>query len=50
MGKKLYISLICALAISANATDLGTISVESSTIEDLNVDKKTEVSTVNIIN
>ncbi len=49
MGKKLYISLICALAISANATDLGTISVESSTIEDLNVDKKTEVSTVNII-
>ncbi len=49
MNKKLYISLICALAISANAVDLDTIKVESSTIEDLSVDKKTEASTVNII-
>ena len=40
---------MCALAISANGADLGTISVESSTIVDLTTDKKTEVSTVNVV-
>ncbi len=49
MGKKLYLSIMCALAISVNGADLGTISVESSTISDLVTDKKTEVSTVNVI-
>ena len=50
MNKKIYLSVLCSLFISANAADLGTINVESSTITDLTTDKKTEVSTVNVIN
>ena len=50
MNKKIYLSVLCSLFISANAADLGTINVESSTITDLTTDKKTEVSTINVIN
>ncbi len=49
MKRKLCISLICILSIGVNAVDLGTISVKSSTIEDLSINKRTEVSTVNVI-
>jgi len=50
MNKKVYISLITALVINANAADLGTISVESSTIGDVGtINKKTESSTINHI-
>ncbi len=49
MSKKVYLSIFCALLMSANAADLGTVNVESSTISDLATDKKTEVSTVNTI-
>jgi iron complex outermembrane receptor protein len=48
MNKKVYISLACALAISSNAADLGTISVESSTVNVTNT-SPTESSNVNII-
>jgi iron complex outermembrane receptor protein len=34
MKKKVYLSVICALVINATASDLGTIQVESSTIDD----------------
>ncbi len=49
MNKKIYLSVLCSLLISANAADLGTINVESSTITDTAVDQKTEASTVNVI-
>jgi iron complex outermembrane recepter protein len=48
MQKTTVISAICALAISSYASELGTIKVESSTI-DVNTDVKTEISNVNII-
>lgn len=43
---KIYISAICALAINLSASDLGTIQVESSTIDDKFDTKSTEVSSV----
>jgi iron complex outermembrane receptor protein len=46
MNKKICISLACALALGANAADLGTISVESSTIDDKFESKKTDVSNI----
>ena len=49
MKKNICLSIIYALAINASAVDLKTIEVESSTIDDLGYDKKTEVSTVNTI-
>jgi iron complex outermembrane recepter protein len=49
MNKKIYLSLICALAINAVASDLGTIQVESSTIDSKFDTKKTEVSTTTTI-
>ena len=50
MVKKSYISIACALAISgACAADLGTISVESSTIDDKYESKQTEVSNTAVI-
>ncbi len=49
MSKKVYLSIFCALLMSANAADLGTVSVESSTIADTAINKKTEVSTINVI-
>ncbi len=47
MNKKIYISLACAVAL--NGADLGTISVESSTVNVTNIDKTTEASTINFI-
>jgi len=50
--KKIYLSAICALALVTSlqaSEDIGTIQVESSTIEDLSTDLKTEASTINII-
>lgn len=44
MKKMVCLSAVCALAISAAASDLGTIQVESSTIDDKFESKKTEVS------
>lgn len=49
MNKKVYISLACVLAINANAVDLGTINIESSTIDDKFEKKKTEVSNIMVI-
>ncbi len=49
MKKNIYLSAICALAMNVAASDLGVIQVESSTIEGLTVDKKTEASAVNTI-
>jgi len=49
MNKSISLSLFCALALNLSAADLTEIKVESSTIEDLNYDPKTEVSTVNVI-
>jgi iron complex outermembrane receptor protein len=49
MKKRVYLSAICALAINASALDIGTIQVESSTIEDKFATKKTEVSTTTTI-
>lgn len=46
--KRLYVSAICALAINLSASDLGTIQVESSTI-DLKTEVKTEASNVDVI-
>ncbi len=46
MSKKIYFSAVCALAINLSASDLGTIQVESSTIEGKSDTKKTEVSSV----
>ena len=44
MKKRVYLSLLCALAINATASDLGTIQVESSTIDDKFDTKKFNVS------
>ncbi|MBN2816202.1 MAG: TonB-dependent receptor [Campylobacterales bacterium] len=44
MKQKLHLSLITTLAINAVASDLGTIEVESSTIDDKFANKMTEVS------
>lgn len=49
MIKKTHISLVCALALSASATDLGTINVESSTIDEKVDAQKAEVSNVQVI-
>lgn len=49
MKKRVYLSVICALAINAVASDLGTIQVESSTIDSKFDTKKTEVSTTTTI-
>ena len=49
MKKRVYLSAICALVINANAMDLGTIQVESSTIDSKFDTKKTEVSTTTTI-
>ncbi|QOP41528.1 TonB-dependent receptor [Sulfurimonas marina] len=50
MKKFIQLSAICALAINLSATDLGTIKVESSTIDDKFDTKKTEVSSTATIN
>ena len=44
MKKNIYLSIVCALAINAAASDLGTIQVESSTIDDKFANKLTEIS------
>ncbi len=44
MKKNIYLSIVCAVAINAAASDLGTIQVESSTIDDKFANKLTEVS------
>lgn len=44
MKKSIYLSLACILAVNLAASDLGTIQVESSTIDDKFESKKTEVS------
>jgi iron complex outermembrane recepter protein len=44
MKKRVYLSVICALAINVAASDLGTIQVESSTIDDKFDTKKFNVS------
>ena len=49
MKKGICLSLFCALALNLSAVELTEIKVESSTIEDDSYDKKTEISTVNII-
>jgi len=49
MKKGICLSLFCVLALNLSAVELSEVKVESSTIEDLNYDKKTEVSTVNVI-
>lgn len=49
MKKMVYLSAICALAINAAASDLGTIQVESSTIDSKFDTKKTEVSTTSTV-
>jgi len=52
MVRKIFISGVCAVALTNMMyadEDLGVIQVESSTIEDLTTDLKTESSTVNII-
>jgi iron complex outermembrane recepter protein len=46
--KALVTSIVCALALNLGATDLGSISVESSTI-DINSEDATEVSNVDVI-
>lgn len=49
MNKKICLSIICALSINAAASDLGTIQVESSTIDDRFDSKKTEISSTSSI-
>ena len=49
MKNKIYLSVICALAINAAASDLGTIQVESSTIDDKFANKLTEVSSTSTL-
>jgi iron complex outermembrane receptor protein len=49
MNKKIYLSLFCALAINAAASDLGTVQVESSTIDDKFEQKQTEISSTSTI-
>jgi len=48
-GKYLLLATLMATGIATAEQDLGTITVESSTIVDIDVDKKTEASTVNVI-
>jgi len=50
MKKNIYLSVVCAFAINVAASDLGTIQVESSTIDDKYDSKQSEVSSVTIIN
>ncbi len=50
MTRKIYISTVCALAINATAANLGTISVDSSTIDDKFDAKQIEVSNTVVIN
>lgn len=49
MRKKLALSLICAASLQLAASDLGTIQVESSTIDDKLDSKRTEVSSTAVI-
>ena len=49
MKKYIYISAVCALAINLAASDLGTIQVESSTIDDRFEAKRTEISSTSTI-
>lgn len=49
MKKSICLSTICALAINLTASDLGTIKVESSTIDDKFETKKAEVSSTTTI-
>lgn len=49
MNKKVSLSMVCAMALSLNAADLGKISVESSTIDDKFDSKQTEISTTSTI-
>jgi len=49
MKTKIYLSVICALALNAVASDLGTIQVESTTIDDRFESKKTEVSSISTV-
>jgi len=44
MKKNIYLSVVCAFAINVAASDLGTIQVESSTIDDKFANKLTEIS------
>jgi len=48
-GKYLLLATLMATTAATAEQDLGSITVESSTIVDLDVDKKTEASTVNIV-
>jgi len=48
-GKYLLLATLMATTAATAEQDLGSITVESSTIVDLDVDKRTEASTVNII-
>ena len=49
MKKNVYLSVVCALAINAAASDLGTIQVESTTIDDRFESRATEVSSISTI-
>jgi len=49
MKKKIYLSVICALAVNLVASDLGMIQVESSTINDKSESIKSEVSNVAVV-
>ncbi|MFA6137547.1 MAG: TonB-dependent receptor [Sulfurimonas sp.] len=49
MNKKIYLSLFCVLAINATASDLGTVHVESSTIDEKFESKQAEVSSTSVI-
>ncbi|MEN8304035.1 MAG: TonB-dependent receptor [Campylobacterota bacterium] len=49
MKTKIYLSAICALAMNVAASDLGTIQVESSTIDDKFANKLTEVSSTSTL-
>ena len=49
MKKNIYLSIVCALAINVAASDLGTIQVESTTIDDRFESRATEVSSISTI-
>ncbi|MBU1217533.1 TonB-dependent receptor [bacterium] len=49
MKKKISLSLLCALVINATASDLGTLQVESSTIDDKFEATQSEVSSTAVI-
>ncbi len=49
MKTKIYLSVICALAMNLTASDLGTIQVESSTIDDKFDAKMLEVSSTDTL-